>query len=474
MILALLVSMLLLQVPTLPSQSGVVTGSVKGPDGKAAVGVRVAAVNQPESLTDAATPGAMIRIAETDAEGRYLLDTIPQGRYYIAAGRVDQPTYYPGVREMGRATIVSVMPGITVSGIDFTLNQASAGRATAGATAGVLINPQIVQLSSIDIPLLVRVENGGRVPVSSGGKVTTLRFSGTPVSRQVPLASPSIEAFGPPGDYNVDISYLPPGYFVESITYGSASLTKEPLKLTSADFPPTNPTGGDPTRVLAIVNGILYSAAPSTTVKPARPTSTLIVTLKTVSRPAPTAAEVRIRGQIPQSPVGPRRTVYASGIPGTVYADGTFEIEGLAPGLHTVISLDDPALFGAVVAVGTRDVEGVTLSPISLLPDNVRTARPPEPLGDNRIGATVKVPSVRGQVLDETTQQPLTTGRVRIYGVGQYKDYPIGSDGRFEIPGLFPGTYTLDVASTDHFLVTETVSVYRDDTVLRFEMRRSN
>ena len=72
----------------------------------------------------------MTRIAETDAQGRYLLDGIPQGRYYIAAGRVDQPTYYPGVREMGPATIVSVMPGITVSGIDFTLNQASAGRAT--------------------------------------------------------------------------------------------------------------------------------------------------------------------------------------------------------------------------------------------------------------------------------------------------------------------------------------------------------
>jgi hypothetical protein len=434
--------------------------------------VRVAAVNQPESLTDKATTGAMIRITETDEQGRYLLEGIPRGRYYIAAGRVDQPTYYPGVREMGSAMLVSVMTGITVSGIDFTLNQASAGRAP---TAGGLINPPIVQVSSIDIPLLVRVENGGGVPVSSGGKVTTLQLNGTPVSRQAPLASPSIEALGPPGDYNVNISNLPPGYSVESITYGSTNLTKEPLKLTAADFPSANPavTGADPT-VFAIVNGIAFFRAPSSTVKPARPTSTLIVTLKTVSLPAPTAGEVRIRGQIPQSPVGPRRTVYASGIPGTVYADGTFEIEGLAPGLHTVISVDDPALFGAVVAVGTRDVDGVTLTPIALLPDKGRVARPPEPLGDNLIGATVKLGSVQGQVFEEATQQPLTTGRVRIYGVGQYKDYPIGSDGRFEIPGLFPGTYTLDVASTDHSLITETVSVNRDDTVLRFQMRRSN
>jgi hypothetical protein len=345
----------------------------------------------------------------------------------------------------------------------------------------VLINPPIVQVSSIDIPLLVRVENGGRIPVSSGGKVTTLQLNGTPVSRQAPLASPSIEALGPPGDYSVNISYLPPGYSVESITYGSTNLTKEPLKLTAADFPPANPAdavtltnAGPETRVFAMVNGILFSRAPSTPLKPARPTSTLIVTLKTVSRPALTAGGARIRGQIPQSPVGPRRTVYASGIPGTVYADGTFEIEGLAPGLHTVVSLDDPALFGALVPVGTRDVDGAPLSPISLLPDQVRVARPPEPLGDNLTGATVKLPSVRGQVLEETTQQPLTTGRVRIYGVGQYKDYAIGSDGRFEIPGLFPGTYTLDVTSTDHFLATETVSVNRDDMVLRFQMRQSN
>ena len=210
-----------------------------------------------------------------------------------------------------------------------------------------------MQVSSIDIPLLVRVENGGSVPVSSGGKVTTLQLNGTPVSRQAPLASSSIEALGPPANYNVNISNLPPGYSVESITYGSTTLTKELLKLTAADFPPNNPAGGvtitSATQLLAIVNGIVYAAAPSTTVKPARPPSTLIVTLKTVSRPAPTVGEVRIRGQIPQSPVGPRRTVYASGIPGTVYADGTFEVEGLAPGLHTVISPDDPALFGAVV-----------------------------------------------------------------------------------------------------------------------------
>src|SRR5688572_25966701 len=116
MILSLLVSTLLLQVPREPFQSGVVTGILKYEDGKVAVGVRVAAVDQPDSLTDAARPGGMVRIAETDEQGRYLLDGIPRGRYYIAAGRVDQPTYYPGVRELERATSVSVMPGTTVSG----------------------------------------------------------------------------------------------------------------------------------------------------------------------------------------------------------------------------------------------------------------------------------------------------------------------------------------------------------------------
>src|SRR5262252_6868688 len=105
MIPALIIT-LLLQIATRP-ENGTVSGILKDPTGKLAAGVRVAVVSQPESIAGQANT-AMVRIAETDSEGRYKLDDVPQGRYYIAAGRVDQPTYYPGSKEMARAEVVSV------------------------------------------------------------------------------------------------------------------------------------------------------------------------------------------------------------------------------------------------------------------------------------------------------------------------------------------------------------------------------
>jgi hypothetical protein len=38
----------------------------------------------------------------------------------IAAGRVDNPTYYPGTREMSRATIISISPGMTLTDLNFS------------------------------------------------------------------------------------------------------------------------------------------------------------------------------------------------------------------------------------------------------------------------------------------------------------------------------------------------------------------
>ena len=197
-------------------------------------------------------------------------------------------------------------------------------------------------------------------------------------------------------------------------------------------------------------------------------TTPMIVTLKPPMQLDPTPGTVRIRGQVPQSPPGVRRTIFASGIPGTIYSDGTFEVQGLRPGVHAVVSLDDPQLFGALVAVGNRDVDGVILDPVSVLPENVRI-RPPEPLRDFPPGAITKLAVIRGLVLDADSMLPVNGG-VRIFSIGQYRDYPIDSDGRFEIAGVFPGTYTLDITSVDHFLLTETVAIDLDDKTLRFQI----
>src|SRR5687768_13312654 len=91
-----------------PSQTGTIIGVLRDSSGKPASGVRVGAIAVPESSLDVASASAMVSLAETDATGAYRLESIPPGRYYIAAGRVDFPTYYPGTQALARATVVSI------------------------------------------------------------------------------------------------------------------------------------------------------------------------------------------------------------------------------------------------------------------------------------------------------------------------------------------------------------------------------
>ena len=81
-------------IPVLPNESGTITGVLRNAAGMPAAGVRVGAVQQPESVSDLAGATAMVSIAETDETGRYRLENVPPGRYYIAAGRVDFPSFF--------------------------------------------------------------------------------------------------------------------------------------------------------------------------------------------------------------------------------------------------------------------------------------------------------------------------------------------------------------------------------------------
>src|SRR5262245_47024779 len=88
--------------------TGIVTGQIQTGDGKPAAGVRIAAVAPGEPGAASTATQSMFSIAQTDASGRYRLESIPPGRYYIMAGRADAPTYYPGVVGTTNARIVTV------------------------------------------------------------------------------------------------------------------------------------------------------------------------------------------------------------------------------------------------------------------------------------------------------------------------------------------------------------------------------
>src|SRR5262245_1897638 len=114
--MAFLLLLLLQGIPALPNQTGTVSGVLRAADGKPAAGVRVSAMARPDNPQDALGASSMAGISETDEAGRFQLENIPPGRYYIVAGRLDLPTYFPGTLDMAAATIVRITPGANLPG----------------------------------------------------------------------------------------------------------------------------------------------------------------------------------------------------------------------------------------------------------------------------------------------------------------------------------------------------------------------
>src|SRR5262245_15756532 len=85
--------------------AGVITGVVRTPDGRPAAGVRITALRE-DAVNDALR--AMASLTQTDSTGRYRLENVPPGRYYVTAGRVDLPTFYPGTLDVTKGTAISV------------------------------------------------------------------------------------------------------------------------------------------------------------------------------------------------------------------------------------------------------------------------------------------------------------------------------------------------------------------------------
>src|SRR5436190_11228038 len=86
-------------------QPGTVTGRLFSVTGTPAAGIRMAAVPVPEGEDQAAAP-VMFGITQTETDGRYRIENIPPGRYYIFAGLIEFPSYYPNATALSRATPV--------------------------------------------------------------------------------------------------------------------------------------------------------------------------------------------------------------------------------------------------------------------------------------------------------------------------------------------------------------------------------
>jgi hypothetical protein len=223
--------LLLLQAAFIQTEKATVTGVVRLADGKPAVGVRVAAMAADQANADAVNATALMSLAQTDESGRYRLEVVEPGRYYIVAGRVDAPTYYPGVQSAANAASVAVTPGVSLINLDFTIAESSAKPA-----------PRMGVPRSIDIKGRIVLETGSERPAVPTKiklpSISQVLLGNTTWYRRFvyePFISPDgrFQIPIPDGQTSLSVEGLPPGYTVKSMTFGPTDLLKERLDATS-------------------------------------------------------------------------------------------------------------------------------------------------------------------------------------------------------------------------------------------------
>lgn len=116
-------------------RGGAIEGQLRTPDGEPAVGVRVGV-----KAVDQLGVDSFMGLIETGADGRYRLEDLPVGRYYLVAGPVGAPFYYPGLDTAEGATIVTVA-GATLTGFNFTVDPRRLIAPRPGVVAPNPINP---------------------------------------------------------------------------------------------------------------------------------------------------------------------------------------------------------------------------------------------------------------------------------------------------------------------------------------------
>jgi len=448
-------------IPALPGQSGTVSGVVRTSAGTPAAGVRVSAMVPPEAGTEAALAGSFAALAQTDEQGRYRLEGIPQGRYYIVAGRVDLPTFYPGTADVSNARIFAITPGGAVSGIDFVMMDNSIRTASSSGVFGIT-SASLAQLQ-ITIPIRVRMEPVAKLPVFAEGSFILVRFTDTSTGVQraqtikdsfVFNLSPSI---GPP-EFRVEVVNLPVGYVLKSITYGTTDVLTYPLKIPPALLQ---------RQIILTANGVTQlTTAPAPPIGQTSPE--LTITLATVPVSAVSGARVTGRAKDTEP-----RSIYMSGNPGTFFSDGSFEFRGVAPGRYTIAapgSSPAPSL-GASIVVGDRDLEGIEMETIAVLPNDAKQPRPPDSTGTHAPGTVLALSSFRGRIIEEASGVPIEDGTIRLMGRDSIT-VPVGTGGEFEFSRLLPGTYDLEVRIFGHSNVLQPIVIGDEDIRLDIKTLR--
>jgi len=453
---------LLLQgIPPLPNTSGTVTGVLTTDAGRPAVGVRVAVMEQPVSLADVTVAAALVSIGETDDAGRFRLENVPTGRYYISAGRVEMPTFFPGTLEIAAGRIITVAAGATVADVNFRLKDVSdRGVETINAV--------------LRIPLRIQM-NEARLPIFSDVGKVRLRLTHLPDGKRTDYSidEPSVTLPIAAGEYEVGVDNLPNDVTLNELRFGSTNLRNARLKVSLADLP--DPDAGELVTLTDTQTGIIIQrrlqgpAASSTSgVSYGSITSkselTLSISANSVrDTPAYGVSGVKVSGKVFPG----QEEAYISGKPGRLYADGTFEFRNVTPGRHIVFTLGRSATsrqLSALINVGNVDVDNLQLQDTITLPLDVMSPAANQ-AGLQVEGSNASLHTMKGHVVSEATRLPVA-GIVTMLGFNRSITYSLPADGEFEIPDLLPGSYGLKIETFDRATLTRTIVVGDKDVEL--------
>jgi hypothetical protein len=447
---ALIIVALLQGIPIAPQAGGTVSGVLKNLQGKPAAGARVSAMTKQEPRQQTAGV-ALASLAETDEEGRFTIENIPPGQYYIVAGSIDRPTYYPGTQDIDSARTVQITAGARLSGFNFVVIDASRLMSFPGSGS-----------PRFQINLRLQAEPGSRLPVVSPAGTITLEFERTSdrTTASAPATAPSVSLeLRPTGttEYRVRLKNLPEGFDVKSMTYGAADISSGILSLPSTVTVATS--ASQSLGVFAFV-GLGYTI----------PGDTLTATIGEVpARRSNPGGGVRVTGIGRRSDTHP---VFLSGRQGVVFSDGSFEFREVPPGRHTIALIDFPGrALGTTLVVGDQDIDGVFLDEIAALPLDIKSLVVPGPIGNAPQGSKLQPVVLRGVVLDRMTQLPPPSGQVWVSGRNS-PSYHLDEAGKFEVQGLLPGTYRIELQVAGYPNMTRELKVGFDDLMLELQIEK--
>ncbi len=306
-------SLLMLALLVQATDGGVIAGRLLTPEGKPAANVRVAA--SAIAAPGDANGGALLAISETDKDGMYRLEKVPAGRYFITAGLVSAPSYYPGTGSASKAKEIQVLAGTTLEKMDFAIAIPDGVTVSGRLAMAPSISPtnKIVFISQA--PGIVREE--------------TLRPDGT-----------------------FEFTKVSPGLYMIAIGFG---IPNQLLTVADRDIAGLVVGPANGVRIVGKlkINGIDTNSMPAIDIVLSSPTNSNAMVLSTPPPVGGGVSSVVSSGQISTSQNFSTRN----------NSDGSFEFIGVPPGSYLLRALPPgPPTTSTTLTIADKDVMGIELA----------------------------------------------------------------------------------------------------------------